>query len=81
MYSTDKAQLEKALDWSGQAVKTSAKPDGEFLDTYANILYKMGRKDEALTYEQKAIALDPKATDIKDNIEKIQKGEPTWATK
>jgi tetratricopeptide (TPR) repeat protein len=81
MYSKDPAQLEKALEWSDKSVKTSAKPDAEFLDTYANILYKLGRKEEALAYEQKAIALNPKATDIQDNIEKIQKGEPTWATK
>jgi len=81
MYGTDKAQLEKALEWSGQAIKTSIKPDGEFFDTYANILYKLGRKEEALSYEQKAIELNPMAPDIKENLEKIQKGEPTWATK
>ena len=79
-YSTNRGQLEKALAWSERVIKNTPTPNSEFFDTYANILYKLGRKEEALTYEEKAIALDPKAKDIADNLAKIKKGEPTWAT-
>ncbi len=30
-----------------------------FMDTYANLLYKLGRKDEAIKWEEKALALCP----------------------
>jgi len=77
-YSTDRGQLEKALAWSEKVIKNTPEPNSEYFDTYANLLYKLGRKEEALAYEEKAIALNPKAEDIAGNLAKIKKGEPTW---
>jgi tetratricopeptide (TPR) repeat protein len=54
--------------------------EGNYLDTYANLLYKLGRTEEALRYEEKAFALAPNDKDITDNLSKMKKGEPTWPT-
>ncbi|MEO6636782.1 MAG: thioredoxin fold domain-containing protein [Ginsengibacter sp.] len=68
----------QALDWSKRSFKDEENP--AFLDTYANILYKLGKKDEALTWEKKAMDLSPD-TDKKsyqDTIDKMAKDEKTW---
>ncbi len=77
-HSKDTLELEKALAWSKKTIDSSPKPDGPFLDTYANILYKLGRKDEALPLEEKAVALQPDAKDVKESFDKMRKGLPTW---
>jgi len=67
-----------ALDWSKRSFKD--KPNPLYMDTYANILYKMGKRTEAITWEQKALALST-ADDrpsLRSNLEKMQKGEKTW---
>jgi thioredoxin-related protein len=67
-----------ALDWSKRSFDD--KPIPGYMDTYANILYKMGKKDDAITWEQKAADLsagDEKAG-YQSTIEKMKKGEKTW---
>jgi tetratricopeptide (TPR) repeat protein len=68
-----------ALDWSKRSFKDQ--PNPAFMDTYANILYKMGRKDDAITWEQKAADLTPAADEkagYLSTIDKMKKGEKTW---
>lgn len=51
---TDPADLTKALAWSGRSLeleRTSA-----LLDTYAQLLGKLGRKADAIKYEEEALA-------------------------
>jgi hypothetical protein len=51
------------------------------MDTYANILYKMGKKDDAITWEQKAADLSASADEkagYQATIDKMKKGEKTW---
>ena len=59
-----------------------AKIEPGYIDTYANMLYKLGRKDEALTWEKKAQAITIEQGSDKswgqDVIDKINKDEPTW---
>jgi hypothetical protein len=67
-----------ALDWSKRSFDN--KPIPGYMDTYANILYKMGKKDDAISREQKAADLasgDEKAG-YEATIEKMKKGEKTW---
>lgn len=78
LHSADSNDLEKALEWSKKALDVSPKPNGEYIDTYANLLYKLGRKEEALKFEEKAVEITPKNNDMKTNLEKMKKGEPTW---
>ena len=56
-----------------------------YIDTYANLLYKMGETTEALKWQELAVTksreLDLGKGDIEDiqeNFEKMKKGEPTW---
>jgi hypothetical protein len=75
----DMSCVSMALDWSRRAMELYPKAPF-FMDTYANILYKMGKKDEALVWEQKAIdAAGPQAKYQYENmLAKMQKGEKTW---
>lgn len=77
-YCTDNVQLNKALLWSEKAMQQIAEPNAEFYDTYANLLYKMGRVKEALQYEEKALLMDPRDKYIQVNLDKMKKGDRTW---
>lgn len=75
-YSSKRKELEAALLWSDKVI--AAAPQAQTMDTKANLLYKLGRKEEAIALEIKAAETDPGATDIKDNLEKMKKGLRTW---
>lgn len=74
----DSKILYDALSWSKMTLA-----EGDFphtLDTYANILYKLGKKTEAIPFEEKAlnIAPEPIKYKFKATLEKMKKGEQTW---
>ncbi|MGX5819084.1 sugar-binding domain-containing protein [Chitinophaga lutea] len=48
------------------------------LDTYANILYKLGEKEEAIALQKKAVAAKPEMKEMAENLDKMQRGLPTW---
>jgi len=79
VFETAKKQndLNKALLWSRQAVKIEPN-NGMYMDTYANILYKIGRKQRALDAEKQATVLSPDNKDISKNYEKMTTGKSTW---
>ena len=70
--------LEDALNWSKQSIKD--KEDPSYIDTYANLLYKTGKKDEAVVWEEKAMSMvsDQEKTDFSETIEKMKTGTKTW---
>ncbi|MDB5232426.1 MAG: hypothetical protein JWN76_3231 [Chitinophagaceae bacterium] len=74
----DMTCVTQALDWSKRSFESNNNP--LFMDTYANILYKMGKKEDALAWEEKAIALADDATkkELQDTLDKMKKGEKTW---
>jgi|GEM_PF-4159750 len=80
--STDKNVLKLALTWSERALQLS--PDNsQFLDTNANLLYKLGRKKEAVAQEEKAISLINKEdvegmNKMTETLRKMKAGEKTW---
>ena len=49
-----------------------------YLDTYANVLYKLGRTREALALEEKAFAASPGNEETAANFKKMKAGKPTW---
>lgn len=51
----DMTCVTEALDWSKRSFKDKENP--MFIDTYANILHKLGRTQEAIQWEEKAVAL------------------------
>jgi hypothetical protein len=72
----DKDLLSKAADWSKLSIKQ--KEDPQYMDTYANLLHKIGRSDEAIKLEEKAVALSGGNDELKQTLEKMKRGEPTW---
>lgn len=81
-YSENKKELETAVHWS-DLVLTNFEPKsgpnyGTSMDTKANLLYKLGRKEEALVLEAKAFEIAPDVKGIKEAFEKMKEGKPTW---
>lgn len=72
----DKTALEAALKVTRRLIQQDQRAG--LLDTYANLLYKLGNKGEALTWQEKAIVADPSNGEIKANLEKMKRGEQTW---
>lgn len=78
---TDTKALENALIWSKRSLEIY--PDNHmFIDTYANLLYKLGRNEEAITNEKEAlrIAIEAKADTkgYEKTLKKMNSGEKTW---
>ncbi len=72
--SNDKAQLAEVEKWAKKA--TEIAPEWAFLDTYACLLFKNGKKQEAIATEKKAIDLAVAAKqDTKDLEETLKKFE------
>lgn len=77
-YSNDKKELEIALSWVERADTINPRPDADRLDTKANLLYKLGRKAEALALEEKSHSLSPEDMGIKVTLDRMKQGMPTW---
>jgi thioredoxin-related protein len=73
---TDVKFLEEALVWSRSSLKD--KEDPMFMDTYANLLYKIGKKEDAVAWEQKAINLSTDKKVYQESLDKMNNGEKTW---
>ncbi len=60
LHCTDTAAIQTAIRWMNDVVQTerdSTNLLANSLDTYAGLLYKMGRKDEALDAENEALMI------------------------
>lgn len=78
LYSNDSEELNKALAWSNRAVMMCPSPN--WMDTYANILYKLGRKNESVMWEEVASKLNPNDKEIQATLEKMKKGAATLSS-
>lgn len=83
VHSNDKKQLLFAINLMQGVIRRNPNHDGE-LDTYANLLYKIGRQEDAIQIETKALEIaaakgDKENTEIfEQTLNKMKKGEPTW---
>lgn len=83
--SNNKQFLIHALNWSKWTVDQNP-IDEQFMDSYANLLYKTGNRREAIIYEKKAInILESKPfanqailSDFKMNLNKMLNSQKTW---
>lgn len=86
--SDNREVLEIALKWSERSIEmVDKKPGGNYpnyLDTYSSLLYKLGKKNEAILWQNKAIAeAEIKANEkllaaLKKTLVKMENGEKTW---
>lgn len=65
-----------ALIWSKRSVDETKEKEPMFLDTYANLLYKSGKTNEAIAMQQKAVDLVPadKKGEFQATLDKMKKG-------
>jgi len=77
IYSTDQKLLLGYIKWMGKMVK--AYPDRyTSLDTYANLLYKAGKRKEAIKWQEKAVKMAPGDPGIAKALEDMRAGKPTY---
>jgi tetratricopeptide (TPR) repeat protein len=71
----DMTCVSEALEWSKRSLQEG--PNARFMDTYANILYKMGKTQDAIAWEEKAadFARGRFKTDFEAVLDKMKKGE------
>jgi len=77
----DAKALENALGWSKRSLEIY--PDNHmFIDTYANLLYKLGQKAKAISKETEALNFAKSSkSDTKgyeETLKKMNSGEKTW---
>lgn len=82
-YVVDADVLEAAAKVCGSSVDledTRGESDPIAIDTYANLLYKLGKKQEALEWEERAEQLSQgRDQDIAGHLKKMKAGQPTWS--
>lgn len=76
----DAACIEQAIGWSKQSLTAT---NAAYHDTYANLLYKAGKTQEAIEAQEKTVAIakannDDSLDDYTATLEKMKKGEKTW---
>jgi len=87
----DRTQINEAIEWMRGVVRRSENVDIIWMayvtDTYANLLYKSGKKDEAIKFQLKALNIavkqgdEPLVAELSEVLAQMKKGEPTWKTK
>jgi thioredoxin-related protein len=82
----DQGALKAALKWSEMSIKLETRPGAitNFMDTKANLLYKLGRVKEAIEFEEKVIERNTSGEGKKlfeGNLNKMKEGVPTWVVK
>jgi hypothetical protein len=75
----NKAALEGGALMTAKALQMENHPN--VMDTHANLLYKLGKKDQALELQSQAANLAPDNQDIQQNLDKMKKNMPTWPQK
>jgi thioredoxin-related protein len=80
LFDDNKKDLETALIWMKKLNQMLSEPPSTYLDTEANLLYKLGRKEAAIKREMQAVSADPKDKEIAENLKKMHAGQPTWST-
>jgi thioredoxin-related protein len=88
-YTTNKDTLNKAAKWMELIIKNHP-DDQDLVDTYSNLLYKLGRKEEGIKWEERAIELENESAQkenrepsksFQERLSKMKNGIPTWAFK
>ena len=79
--SNDKDKLEKVLSWTEHlmnAITDSSVHAEAYIDTRAQLLYRLGRREEAVVLETRAIKIAPDSEFYRDVLQKMREGKSTW---
>jgi thioredoxin-related protein len=79
-YCTNPEDLAFGISCSQRTLTGNQKLNAGFLDTYANLLYKSGQKEEAITQESKAVELIDASQKpaYQATLDKMKSGQKTW---
>lgn len=82
LYVTNKGLLKKTTKWMAKVIEKRPTSD-VLLDTYANLLHKLGRTEDGIRWEEKALSVvNPSDKGQKETyrsvIAQMKKGEPTY---
>jgi thioredoxin-related protein len=77
-YSNKRRELQMALLWIEHALPMDNIVKANEMDTRANLLYKLGRKQDGLALEEQSHKLAPNDKEIQANYAKMKSGLPTW---
>jgi hypothetical protein len=88
LHCTDKKVLRKGLEWSDLSIRlTNESKDGsnvQYLDTKANLLYKLGMSIDAIALEKHIVddvcRTESEAHEYMVTLSKMKTGQPTWPT-
>lgn len=87
---SDKSTLSKAVEWSELSIKLAPGANVQYFDTKANLLYKMGRRQEAIAAEEAGVEEDKREAgkqgkmkgvffdEYTATIKKMKRGEAAW---
>ncbi|MBO9573817.1 MAG: hypothetical protein J7497_16645, partial [Chitinophagaceae bacterium] len=75
---TDTAVLATAVNTMKYDIERFDGNDYPSIDTYANLLYKIGRREEAIQWEEKAVKLSNNDKSYMETLEKMKNNQPTW---
>jgi thioredoxin-related protein len=79
LYCSDKKLLAKALPWADLAINLGASSyNADYIDTKANLLYRMNKVKEAIELEEDAVIRSNSNKGIVEALKKMKKNEPTW---
>lgn len=83
-HSIKSDEINTGLRWMEGVIRRNPK-DGNLIDTYANLLYKAGRSEEAIRWQEKAVVIAIEENEsaalikgLQDNLRKMKKNIPTW---
>jgi hypothetical protein len=82
-HANNKKQVQTGIKWMEGVVRRGPLEDARW-DTYANLLFKGGKTEEALLCEEKALKIAEEKKDERNSktyfqtIAKMKRGEPTW---
>jgi thioredoxin-related protein len=76
-YGTETNDLTVAADWSKETLESKDGNTYSYYDTYANLLFKLDQKQDAIEAEKKAVAMAPEdqKKEFRDNLQKMQKSK------
>ncbi len=77
-YVTDTAVLNTAIKAMDFNLDKYERYHAGSIDTYANLLYKAGRKDDAIWWAELARKLSDNNKDFVETLAKMKAGTPTW---
>ncbi len=77
LHSNNRRQLKVAIGWMKEVVRRNP-GQANYIDTYANLLYKRGRTQEAIILQEEAARLKPNDNEIVNSLQKMRQGEATW---